>query len=263
MKGYFQTPTSPGALGNLIRVGDYFEVFPRVDDHDARQSTPAREPTPPHEMLASTLRRSSAIFRDAGRVASVRFMAVRSPPARVQSRAARPSYFLTSIASSPRLKRTKVVDRPIRPVARLPRGDPIDPRRASPQLTRPSPSRAPKPDPSQSSNADEYKKFVGDKAHVTWPEACNKSLAEMDPEVNEIVEKEKSRQWKGLELIPSENFTSRSVMDALGSVMTNKYSEGYPGARYYGGNEFIDQARSRSRTDWSPYDRVGVVNFIP
>ena len=148
---------------------------------------------------------------------------------------------------------------PPRPVARLPRGDPIDPRRASPQLTRPSPSRAPKPDPSQSSNADEYKKFVGDKAHVTWPEACNTSLAEMDPEVNEIIEKEKSRQWKGLELIPSENFTSRSVMDALGSVMTNKYSEGYPGARYYGGNEFIDQARS----DWSPYDRVGVVNFIP
>ena len=80
----------------------------------------------------------------------------------------------------------------------------------------------------------------------------------MDPEVNEIIEKEKSRQWKGLELIPSENFTSRSVMDALGSVMTNKYSEGYPGARYYGGNEFIDQARS----DWSPYDRVRVVNFI-
>lgn len=42
---------------------------------------------------------------------------------------------------------------------------------------------------------------------------------------------------KGLELIPSENFTSVSVMQAVGSVMTNKYSEGYPGARYYGGNE--------------------------
>jgi len=79
---------------------------------------------------------------------------------------------------------------------------------------------------------------------VTWPEACNKSLAEMDPEINEIIEKEKARQWKGLELIPSENFTSRSVMEAVGSVMTNKYSEGYPGARYYGGNEFIDQAET-------------------
>lgn len=49
---------------------------------------------------------------------------------------------------------------------------------------------------------------------------------------------------QGLELIPSENFTSRSVMEAVGSVMTNKYSEGYPGARYYGGNEFIDLAES-------------------
>ena len=85
---------------------------------------------------------------------------------------------------------------------------------------------------------------MGDKAHVTWPEACNKSLAEMDPEMAEIVEREKARQWKGLELIPSENFTSRSVMEAVGSVMTNKYSEGYPGARYYGGNEFIDQAET-------------------
>ena len=47
---------------------------------------------------------------------------------------------------------------------------------------------------------------------------------------------------QGLELIPSENFVSASVMEAVGSVMTNKYSEGYPGARYYGGNEFIDQA---------------------
>ena len=49
---------------------------------------------------------------------------------------------------------------------------------------------------------------------------------------------------QGLELIPSENFVSASVMQAVGSVMTNKYSEGYPGARYYGGNEFIDMAES-------------------
>lgn len=49
---------------------------------------------------------------------------------------------------------------------------------------------------------------------------------------------------QGLELIPSENFVSTSVMEAVGSVMTNKYSEGYPGARYYGGNEFIDQAET-------------------
>ena len=49
-------------------------------------------------------------------------------------------------------------------------------------------------------------------------------------------------QVTGLELIASENFTSRAVMTAVGSCMTNKYSEGLPGARYYGGNEFIDQA---------------------
>jgi len=48
-------------------------------------------------------------------------------------------------------------------------------------------------------------------------------------------------------LIASENFTAKSVLEALGSVMTNKYSEGYPGARYYGGNEFIDMAENLCR----------------
>lgn len=56
-----------------------------------------------------------------------------------------------------------------------------------------------------------------------------------------IVRKEKRRQCSGLELIASENFASRSVLEALGSCLNNKYSEGYPGARYYGGNEFVDQ----------------------
>eukprot|EP01102_Stenamoeba_stenopodia_P001425 TRINITY_DN1123_c0_g1_i1.p1 TRINITY_DN1123_c0_g1~~TRINITY_DN1123_c0_g1_i1.p1 ORF type:complete len:514 (-),score=125.68 TRINITY_DN1123_c0_g1_i1:68-1609(-) len=69
----------------------------------------------------------------------------------------------------------------------------------------------------------------------------NKSLAETDPEVWEIINKEKHRQMTGLELIASENFASKAVLEALGSCMTNKYSEGYPGARYYGGNEFIDE----------------------
>jgi len=57
-----------------------------------------------------------------------------------------------------------------------------------------------------------------------------------------IIQKEKHRQTFGLELIASENFTSRAVMEANGSCMTNKYSEGLPGKRYYGGNEFIDQS---------------------
>ena len=140
---------------------------------------------------------------------------------------------------------------------------------------------------------------------VQWPKVLNAPLSEVDPELEDIIEHEKNRQWKvcshhmspplmyswpcigcsqnvrycfcalsctccanrtllelyfdaspadlrrsscvsqqGLELIPSENFVSSSVMEAVGSIMTNKYSEGYPGARYYGGNEFIDQAET-------------------
>jgi len=75
----------------------------------------------------------------------------------------------------------------------------------------------------------------------------NASLAETDPELFDIIEKEKGRQQCSLVLIPSENFTSRAVLEALGSVMSNKYSEGYPNARYYGGNEFIDMAEDLCR----------------
>ncbi|XP_059448890.1 serine hydroxymethyltransferase 3, chloroplastic-like isoform X3 [Corylus avellana] len=66
-------------------------------------------------------------------------------------------------------------------------------------------------------------------------------LSEADPEVRSIIDKEKERQFKSLELIASENFTSRAVMEAVGSCLTNKYSEGLPGKRYYGGNEYIDE----------------------
>jgi glycine hydroxymethyltransferase len=69
----------------------------------------------------------------------------------------------------------------------------------------------------------------------------NKSLLETDPELAQLIEQEKARQRNSLVLIASENFTSRAVLDSLGSVLSNKYSEGYPGARYYGGNENIDQ----------------------
>lgn len=67
-------------------------------------------------------------------------------------------------------------------------------------------------------------------------------LQRADPAVFDIIENEKRRQKHFINLIPSENFTSQAVLDALGSVMQNKYSEGYPGSRYYGGNEFIDQS---------------------
>ncbi|NWH39473.1 GLYC protein, partial [Chloropsis hardwickii] len=61
------------------------------------------------------------------------------------------------------------------------------------------------------------------------------------PKVHSIIKKEKQRQRLGLELIASENFASRAVLEALGSCMNNKYSEGYPGQRYYGGTEFVDE----------------------
>ncbi|CAM8952816.1 unnamed protein product [Rhodiola kirilowii] len=69
----------------------------------------------------------------------------------------------------------------------------------------------------------------------------NYDLSTADPEVYGIIGKEKERQFKSLELIASENFTSRAVMEAVGSCLTNKYSEGLPGKRYYGGNEHIDE----------------------
>ncbi|KAG9279933.1 serine hydroxymethyltransferase, cytosolic [Astyanax mexicanus] len=67
------------------------------------------------------------------------------------------------------------------------------------------------------------------------------SLSTNDPEVFDIIKKEKKRQTYGLELIASENFASRAVLEALGSCMNNKYSEGYPGQRYYGGTEHVDE----------------------
>lgn len=69
----------------------------------------------------------------------------------------------------------------------------------------------------------------------------NQPLEVADPEIHEIMNKEKERQYKGIELIASENFVCRAVMEALGSHLTNKYSEGMPGARYYTGNQYIDQ----------------------
>ncbi|QPG75912.1 glycine hydroxymethyltransferase shm1 [Brettanomyces nanus] len=66
----------------------------------------------------------------------------------------------------------------------------------------------------------------------------------VDPEMNELLKEERQRQKKSITLIPSENFTSEAVMDLLGSELQNKYSEGYPGERYYGGNEIIDKVES-------------------
>ena len=67
------------------------------------------------------------------------------------------------------------------------------------------------------------------------------TLQQTDPEIYNIIQEEAERQEYGIELIASENYTSKAVMEAMGSVLTNKYSEGYVGKRYYGGNEVIDK----------------------
>ena len=63
----------------------------------------------------------------------------------------------------------------------------------------------------------------------------------LDKEVSSLIEQEKKRQLNGIELIASENFTSTQVMSVTGSILTNKYAEGYPGKRYYGGCEVVDE----------------------
>ena len=72
-------------------------------------------------------------------------------------------------------------------------------------------------------------------------------LSHTDPQIADIIEKERQRQVGGLELIASENLVSRAVLEAMGSIMTNKYAEGYPGKRYYGGCEFHDMAENLAR----------------
>src|SRR6202023_1730757 len=72
----------------------------------------------------------------------------------------------------------------------------------------------------------------------------NRPLQEVDPEIADVLRDEGRRQGTGLELIPSENFVSEAVLEAMGSVLTNKYAEGYPGKRYYGGCEFADRVET-------------------
>ncbi len=74
------------------------------------------------------------------------------------------------------------------------------------------------------------------------PDYFNRPLAEVDPEIAEVLAKELDRQQRTLEMIASENFVPQAVLDAQGSVLTNKYAEGYPGKRYYGGCEWVDIA---------------------
>jgi len=75
----------------------------------------------------------------------------------------------------------------------------------------------------------------------------SRQLSEVDPEIAQAIANEEARQHEGLELIASENFVSEAVLEAAGSVFTNKYAEGYPGKRYYGGCEFTDVVENLAR----------------
>src|SRR6202171_335240 len=75
----------------------------------------------------------------------------------------------------------------------------------------------------------------------------SRPLYEVDPQISNAIDNEARRQHEGLELIASENFVSEAVLEAAGSVFTNKYAEGYPGKRYYGGCEFTDVVEELAR----------------
>ena len=90
-----------------------------------------------------------------------------------------------------------------------------------------------------------------------------RSLAEADPEIFAAIQQEARRQDTRIELIASENFTSQAVMDATGSVFTNKYAEGYPGKRYYGGCEFADIVETLARERGKKLFNAEYINVQP
>jgi glycine hydroxymethyltransferase len=90
-----------------------------------------------------------------------------------------------------------------------------------------------------------------------------RSLAEVDPEVYDAIRKETERQHSQIELIASENFTSEAILEATGSVFTNKYAEGYPGKRYYGGCEYADVVENLARERAKKLFKAEYVNVQP
>jgi len=93
--------------------------------------------------------------------------------------------------------------------------------------------------------------------------ALSRTLAETDPEIANAVASELKRQSDGLELIASENFVSQAILETAGSVLTNKYAEGYPGKRYYGGCEFVDVAESLAISRAKALFNAGHANVQP
>src|ERR1700710_1010084 len=91
----------------------------------------------------------------------------------------------------------------------------------------------------------------------------NRTLAQADPTVAQAVPNEVARQHEGLEMIASENFVSRAILEAAGSVFTNKYAEGYPGRRYYGGCEYADIVENLARDRAKKLFRAEYANVQP
>src|SRR4051795_9930947 len=98
---------------------------------------------------------------------------------------------------------------------------------------------------------------------MTESERMSRSLAAVDPEIYQAIQHETARQDGQLELIASENFTSEAVLEATGSVFTNKYAEGYPGKRYYGGCEYTDVVENLARERAKKLFRAEYVNVQP
>jgi glycine hydroxymethyltransferase len=101
------------------------------------------------------------------------------------------------------------------------------------------------------------------KSGIFMPNSIARSLAEADPAIYELIQKETRRQNGQLELIASENFTSEAVLEATGSIFTNKYAEGYPGKRYYGGCEYADEVETLARERAKKLFKAEYVNVQP
>src|SRR6266516_379487 len=89
------------------------------------------------------------------------------------------------------------------------------------------------------------------------------NLKTIDPQIYDLIKEEEKRQRDVLEMIPSENYTSKAVMEALGSVLTNKYSEGYPKKRYYQGNAVADEVEILAQERVKKVFGVPYVNVQP
>src|SRR5947209_7239965 len=114
----------------------------------------------------------------------------------------------------------------------------------------------------RSRNWNTANKGIGEN-EMTAAERMQRRLADVDPEVYETIQHEAERQHSQLELIASENFTSEAVLEATGSVFTNKYAEGYPAKRYYGGCEYADIVENLARERAKKLFRAEYVNVQP